>query len=372
MRIGIDARMMGEGYGIGRYISQLVKHLEHAGGNHQYVLFTNNTNIETYKHINKSSFEIMEINVPWYSWQEQLKMPGIIKKAKVDLMHFPHWNVPIFYSDPFVLTIHDLIMFHYSRPQATTLGPIKFFIKDQVHRLVLKLAAKRAKHILVTSEFTKHDVAKTLGVDKNKMTTTYQAPFVVKEQETRDKEQVLKKYNIDKPYVLYVGSAYPHKNLPNLLGAWQIFCEKYGEDYQLVLVGKKDVFWKKQELKIKNKESIIFTGFVPDKELSVFYQNADLYVFPSFYEGFGLPPLEAMLHGVPVVSSSNSCLPEVLGEAVLYFDPNHQSQIAEVIYKGLTDENIRRTLRLASKKELKRYSWQKLAEQTRDIYEKNI
>jgi len=371
MKIGIDCRMFGSGFGLGRYTQQLVNHLLEIDKDNQYILFFRNNNFKELGDIKNSNVKIVIADIPWYSWAEQIKFKKIIKKAQVDLMHFPHWNIPLLYNDPFVVTVHDLIMYHYPRPEATTLGPVKFWIKDKLHRIVLNHAVKKAKHIIVTSEFTKQDIHETLGVALEKMTVTYQAPFVQGYKDTRIQGHK-NDFGINKPYVLYVGAAYPHKNLDNLLKAWEIFDRDYGEAYQLVLVGKEDYFYNNLKSKIINHKSIIYLGFVPDDELVELYSTASLYVFPSKYEGFGLPPLEAQSFGVPVVSSNASCLPEVLGESALYFDPDSAEQMAEVIYRGLTDENVRLELKQNAQENLQRFSWSKLAGDTLKIYKNFI
>ena len=187
MRIGIDCRMLGpEQGGIGRYVEQLVKHLLEIDRENQYILFLRKEQINNFQSFEflRTGFSIFNfqlhtvlVDIPWYSWKEQTTLARTIRKQKLGLMHFPHWNVPIFYNDPFVATIHDLIMFHYPRPEATTLGPVKFWLKDRMHRMVIRHAVNRAEHILVTSEFTKQDVHQTLGVPMERMTVTYQAPF---------------------------------------------------------------------------------------------------------------------------------------------------------------------------------------------------
>lgn len=375
MKIGIDARMYGHGFGLARYVEQLVKQLQKTDQENQYVFFLRKDNFD-HLELTADNFKKVLVDIPWYSWREQLQFKSFIKKQKVDLMHFPHWNVPLFYKDPFVLTIHDLIMFHFPRAEATTLGPIKFWIKDKAHRLVVKNAVKNAKHILVTSEFTKNDVHKTLNVPLEKMTVTYQAPFKYEKTIVADDVYpILTKFGINKPYILYVGSAYPHKNLEGLLKAWKIFKDKYGYDYQMVFVGADSYFYQRLLKKPETaaiKDSFIFTGLIGDYELCALYRKASLYVFPSFYEGFGLPPLEAMSYGVPVASSNFSCLPEVLGEAALYFDPESPEQMADVIYKGLTDKDIVFELKQKAVQELQKYSNEKLVEDTLRIYNKII
>lgn len=363
MRIGIDARMLGGGYGIGRYLEQMILHLAKLDSKNEYVLFLKKENFDLLTL--PVNFKKILVDIAWYSFAEQLKLPSAIQKENVDLMHFPHFNVPLFYRDPYLVTIHDLIMFHYPRQEASTHGPLVYWIKDLVHRFVVKNSVHRARHIFVTSEYTKRDVHETLDISLEKMTVTYQAPFELKHLNNKGTEYILEKYGIKKPYIMYVGSAYPHKNLEGLVQAWKIFQKKYGTDYQLVLAGKENFFYTKlKNTLLKESQDVIYTGFVPDDQLSLLYQNALLYVFPSFYEGFGLPPLEAMTHGIPVASSKRSCLPEVLGDAALYFDPENLDEMADILYKGITDEILRTVLKQNAHKLLPNYSWDTLAKQT--------
>ena len=379
MKIGIDARMFGKGFGLARYVEQLILHLAEIDEENEYVFFVKDEG--QMKELRASrfrpkadqplagNFKIVVADIPWYSLQEQLHFKKIIKQANVDLMHFPHWNVPFLYNDPFVVTIHDLIMYHYPRPAATTLGPLRFWLKDKVHRFVVKHAVGKAKHIFVTSEFTKQDVHETLGVPNKKMTVTYQAPFTSGNgQVAMNREHILNKYGITKPYAMYVGAAYPHKNLERLIEGWQKMQEEHGDEHRLVLVGKKNYFYERLQSRVAEVDSVILTGFVSDDELSVLYDNAHLYVFPSLYEGFGLPPLEAAAHNVPVVSSNRTCLPEVLGEGALYFDPESLEHMPEMIWKGLSDEDIRHELRQRAQTNLQRFSWNKLALDTKNAY----
>ncbi|MCB9798405.1 glycosyltransferase family 4 protein [Candidatus Nomurabacteria bacterium] len=365
MRIGIDARMMGKGYGLARYVEQLVLFLGKMDTDNEYVLFVNEQ-LQA-EHFG-SNFSQVLCDIPWYSVAEQLKMPGIIKKADVNVMHFPHWNVPMLYPGAYVVTIHDLTMYHYPRPDATTLGPVRYFIKDKLHRVVVKNAVKKAKKVIVTSEFTKQDVHKTLGTPMEKMYVTYQAPFeLVLSNKTID----LEKFGITKPFAMYVGSAYPHKNLNRLIEAWEQVREATDDAYQLVLVGKKTSFYEKlfDNVAIQRfGNSIIYTDFLDDDQLSDLYQKSRLYVFPSLYEGFGLPPLEAMMHKIPVVSSMASCLPEVLADAALYFDPENVDHMAHMILQGLEDEDIRLELVQNGQKQCKLYSWDTLAKKTHQMY----
>ncbi len=371
MRIGIDARMYGPRQGgLGRYLQQLILQLEQIESTDEFVIFLRKENWDDYTPKN-ISFKKVLADIPWYSWREQLQLPGIIKKENVSLMHFPHWNVPLFYKDQFVVTIHDLLLLHYPTRAASTLGPITYWCKNLAYKFVLRHAVKKSEHIIAVSEFTKLDLRKTLGIPLDKITVIYQAPF---DNFQFPNNQLLDTYDISKPYVLYVGVAYPHKNLSGLLRAWKLFEEKYGHECQLVLVGKNNYFYAK--LRTLNSElrtaNVVFTDFVPDDSLPALYQNAALYVNPSLYEGFALPALEAMSHGLPVASSNATCLPEVLGSAALYFDPKNYSEMAEAIHEGLTNVPLRTALVAEGRKILTRYSAKKLAEKTYHIYQKNL
>ncbi len=381
MKIGIDARMYGpEHSGLGRYIEQLVEQLKILDDTNEYVIFLKREQYDTFRLPNKKWKKVLA-DIHWYTVGEQVKFPFLIQKEDVDVMHFPHWNVPLLYRGQFVLTIHDLIMFHFPRPEATTHGPFMYAFKDFVHRFVVRMAAKRATHIITTSEFTKHDIAETLNVDVKKISVTYQAPLKISECRMQNAELFLQKHNIQKPYVLYVGNAYPHKNLERLIEAWNIFSEEH-TTYQLVLAGKNSLFYERLKNIAAEKQSVstevmpdkfhnvVFTGYVSDEELNVLYTNAHLFVFPSLYEGFGLPPLEAMTHGVPVVSSSASCMPEVLGSAAMYFDPEDVQDIARVVEAGVQNADMRYDMKQKATGELQRYSWKNLAKKTLQIYKK--
>src|SRR3989339_1813937 len=183
MRIGIDARMCGPKQGgLGRYIEELIKHLLKIDTENEYVIFLrkeykNELKIVFTEH-NKTNLKlkIVEADVAWYGWAEQIKLTKIIKKEKVDLMHFPHWNVPFFYNKPFVVTIHDLLLMHYPTRKASTLGPIIYFFKNIAYHAVLKHAISKANHIITPSEFTKNDLHNTLGTPLKKISTIHLAP----------------------------------------------------------------------------------------------------------------------------------------------------------------------------------------------------
>ncbi|MEI7621006.1 MAG: glycosyltransferase, partial [Candidatus Moraniibacteriota bacterium] len=213
MAIGIDARFYGSvGKGLGRYTQKLIEQLEKLDGENQYFVFLRRENFEEYVPKNKN-FQKVLADYQWYSFAEQIFFPRLLSKYKLDLMHFPHFNVPILYGRKFVITIHDLILLHFPTKRASTLSPLWYSFKFLAYRLVIFLAIWRSQKVFAVSEFTKQDILEQYSIAKNKVVVTHEACEKKAQISLRDSEQILAKYGIMKPYLLYVGNAYPHKNL---------------------------------------------------------------------------------------------------------------------------------------------------------------
>lgn len=379
-RIGVDARFYGPiGKGLGRYVQEIVDNILKMDRDNEYVIFLRRENfdeliIDDYKNVKK-----VALNINWYALKEQLIFPFYIWKENLDLMHFPHFNVPFFVPTKFVVTIHDLILTKFKTIRASTLSPFLYNLKDFLYRIIIKRALKKSRSIITVSNFTKKDIVEQFGIQENKIEVTYEGVanlakgrdslFVSK----LDEGEVLKHYNIENPFVLYVGNAYPHKNLDFLI---EKFLEIYRGDknMRLVLVGKKDYFYDRlkessEKLTLEYAENpIIFADYVPDDKLEILYQKALLYVFPSLYEGFGLPPLEAMAKSCPVLSSNASSMPEILGGAAIYFDPKDGKDFINK-FKLLTgDQNLRLKMISLGLDHCKNYSWWDCAFRTLKIY----
>ncbi len=379
MKIGIDARFFGPiGKGLGRYTERLIENLEKIDKKNEYIVFLRKEAWDLYKPQN-SNFKKALADYRWYSWEEQVKMPGLIKKYKIDLMHFPHFNIPVLYHKKFVVTIHDLILFRFPTRRATTLSPLFYSIKYWVYKKVIKSAAKRAEKIITVSNCTKKDIVKLLGAAPEKIEVTYEACDGVEAGQLKMPEKnSLEKYGIKKPYLLYVGNAYPHKNLESLIEVFKKLVTDKNFEYQLILVGKEDYFYKRIKKELpefhysndSETQPIIFFGFASEETLADLYRNASLYVFPSHLEGFGLPPLEAMSYGLPVAASGSSCLPEILDDAAIYFDPDSEEEMTNAILQGLNNQKLRENLILKGYKQVKKYSWESCAKKTLEIYKK--
>lgn len=373
MKIAIDARFYGPfGKGLGRYTEKLIKYLEKVDQKNDYTIFLRKENFDHYI-VENNNFKKELADFKWYTLNEQINMPKVLKKGNFDLIHFPHFNVPLLYNGNFVVTVHDLILLDFPTKRATTLGPIKYALKNIGYKKVISSAVRKAKKVITVSEYTKKRLIEHFDLDDDKIAVTYESCDKILPSEESENNDFLKLHNIQKPYLLYVGNAYPHKNLERLLKVFKNL-RKNSFNYQLVLVGKKDYFYQRlqdlaRDLGLLDSGEVVFFGFAKDSELASLYQNASLYVFPSFIEGFGLPPLEAMSYGLPVVASKTSCLPEILGEAAKYFDPKNDDDIANVILKVLNDNVLKEEMKKLGLEQVKKYSWERCAKETLSVYE---
>lgn len=372
--IGIDARLYGEkvGRGLGRYIKEVVNGVIEKNNEYNFIVFLCGDNYEEFK-VNNAYVQKVLVKSRWYTLREQFELPYLIKKYKIDLMHFPHFNVPIFCTAPFIVTVHDLILTKFPTTRASTLHPFLYKFKDFAYRIVIRLAISKSLKILAVSQFTKDDIVEQFNTPPNKIIVTLEGVAGrLKGQNDNDKDVVLR-YNINKKFLLYVGSAYPHKNLEILIKVFNQISKK-NKDLSLVIVGKEDYFFKRLKnfsLQFENKD-IIFPGFVPDDELVSFYKEAEAYVFPSLYEGFGLPPLEAMQNGCPVLSSRESCLPEMLEDAAVYFDAKDEIDIKNKILEVLSDQKLRALLVEKGHLQAAKFDWETCVDQTAECYRKII
>lgn len=384
--IGIDARFYGPlGKGLGRYIQEIVDNVIKIDTVNKYVVFLSPDNFDEFIPA-ESRIKKVRTTARWYSLAEQLVMPFLIWQERLDLMHFPHFNVPILTPVKFVVTIHDLILTKFPTVRATTLAPLIYKIKNLAYKIIIALAVRRAKKVIAVSEFTKNDVVQKFKINPKKVIVTYEGvanlargndSLFVKKQDDR---KTLLSYNIVDNFILYVGNAYPHKNLESLL---EVFFElhKKHPDLRLVLVGREDYFYKRLKSSAMNlnlwieeiqNSPVIFTGYVPDVELDVLYRQALFYVFPSLYEGFGLPALEAMAKSCSVASSNKACLPEILGEAALYFNPEDKADMFMKMDRLYSDQELREVLIKKGHQQVKRYNWWECARLTFDVYKSVI
>jgi glycosyltransferase involved in cell wall biosynthesis len=374
--IGIDARLYGPtGLGLGRYIEEVINRLVKLDQINQYIIFLSSASFDDCQ-INQANVQKVIMPQPWYSLAEQLVWPFLIYRYRLNLLHVPHFNAPLFCPCRLIVTIHDLILTKFPSRRASRLPRLLYWLKNIAYRMVIWSATKRAAVILTVSEFTKRDIIDQLSVPADKIIVTYNGLTTITDNNDQsieaDRESLLR-YNIKQPYLLYVGSAYPHKNLEWLVKLFREWSQQQS-GYQLVLVGRHDYFYNrlikstKESLADSIIDSIVFPGFVPDNQLAGLYRCAAAYIFPSRYEGFGLPPLEAMSYGCPVISSDSSCLPEILGPAAEYFEDNCQESAITAMNRLLADPSRQADLVKTGFEQIKLYKWDDCAEQTLKCY----
>ncbi len=367
-RIGIDCRMWDES-GIGRYLRNLVLNLSKEDSENTYFLFflKKNKNIKL-----PDNFIEVEANFGWYGAVEQIRFPKLLNSYNLDLVHFPHFNVPIFYRGRYIVTIHDLIHQHFSTKKTTTLSPVFYRIKRVGYNRVFHQAILKSEKILTPSNFVKNQLIDEWDVDSKKISVTYEGvdeeilEFVKKDSDKNFKF-IKEKFKINGRFLFFIGNAHPHKNVTRLIRVFKKINEKYPE-LQLVLSGKRNYFWDDTLRFAKNDKNIIYTDYVNDEELVSLYKNAEVFVMTSLEEGFGIPILEAMACGCPVVSSDKGSLREIGNDAVLYFDPLNDNDIEEKIIKILEDKKYKEELIKKGEKRVREFSWKKMAQQTLEIY----
>jgi len=369
-RIGIDARFYGPvGKGLGRYTKEVVDRILDMDIENEYVVFLSPDSFDVFNTKNKKVKKVL-VRARWYSVMEQIAMPYYIFREKLNFIHFLHFNVPFICPTKFIVTIHDLILTKFPTQRASKLSPIFYKIKHFVYKIIIKSGINKAQKVIAVSKFTKQEIINQFHVDKDKIVVTYEGVSDdLTKVKTHDKKVAIG-YNIKEPFLLYVGNAYPHKNLESLVEIFSIIRKKH-RNLSLVLVGKEDYFYKrlKQYVEDHKFENIIFPGYVPDSDLLDIYKEALCYVFASFYEGFGLPPLEAMSQGCAVVSSNKTCMPEILEDAALYFDPENKNEMVEKINEIVKNKELRVELIEKGYKQVQKYSWDRCAKQTFEVYE---
>ncbi len=360
-KIVIDAREYSTS--TGRYIFRLIQYLEKLESQHEFVVLIKPRDMGSYTpanpRFNKAACKYKE-----FTFGEQLGFKRQLDRLKPDLVHFGMTQQPVLYRGRAVTTIHDLTTLRFSNPAK---NPATFKLKQLVYARVVKRVARKSAQVIVPSQFVAGDLVRYTGISPGKVTVTPEAANPIAE----DAEPTRGLGN--KRFIMYVGRPTPHKNLERLVEAFVILQNKYPE-LRLVLAGNRDANYQRIERRVKDQgvNNVAFTGYANDAQLRWLYEHCMAYVFPSLSEGFGLPGLEAMVHGAPVVSSNATCLPEVYGNAARYFDPFDVQAMAVAIDEVLSDKSLRESLIEKGRAQAAEYSWQRMAEQTLAVYEKAL
>lgn len=355
--IVIDARELRTSSG--RYVERLLNYLQDIDSEHKYSVLLKPEDVAGW---NPTNDKFTKVTCPHkeFSFGEQFGFAQQIKSLKPDLVHFTFAQQPAFYKGKTATTIHDLTTLRFTNPDKS---PLIFKFKQKVYAWLIKKAAHRSIAVITPSEFVKQDLANYAGINPDKITVTYEAADPIK-----DPAEPIATLT-DKQFIMYIGRPTPHKNLDRLIEAFENLRAQH-PDLLLVLAGKKDANYRRIEA--RDYKNVVFTDFVSEGQLRWLYENCSAYVFPSLSEGFGLPGLEAMVHGAPVVSSNATCLPEIYGDAAHYFDPTDVQAISDAINEVLTDKNLSDSLVQKGHDQVKKYSWKRMAEQTLQVYKKAL
>jgi glycosyltransferase involved in cell wall biosynthesis len=345
----------------GRYVERLLNRLQEIDNDHNYIVLLYPKDMDgwnpTNKHFSKAACPYKE-----FTFAEQLGLLKQLHGIKPDLVHFTIVQQPILYMGKVVTTIQDLTTVRFRNPNKNWLI---FTIKQKVYVWVNKIVARKSKALITPTEFVKDDIAKFARINSRKITVTYESA-----DEILDNPEPIEELE-NEPFIMYVGRPLPHKNLYRLIASYADL-KKSNPGLKLVLAGKKDSGYKRVEKWVEDREinGVIFTDFVSEGQLKWLYQKCQAYIFPSLSEGFGLPGLEAMRHGAPVVSSNATCLPELYGDAAYYFDPTDVDDMTKTINKVLKDTELRKKLISEGNKQYKKYSWTRMATQTLEVYKR--
>lgn len=368
MRIGIDARMYGPnvgGGGLGRYVEQLIHHLQTIDTTNRYIVFLKKENFEDCQ-LSHPNMEKRLVDVSWYGLKEQLLLPRLIDQEHCDLVHFPHWNVPLMLKTPFVVTIHDLILLE--EPLSARVSTKSFWLyllKYQVFRITLYRALRRARAIITISDYSKRAIQQAFpGVTDDRLRLIYNGVTKLPASKRAHTPPC------PGPYLLYVGNAYPHKNLDVLIQAFSQFAQEH-PSMHLVLVAKRDVFYTRLIASLAtcaHNDRVHVMYETTDAELAALYQNAFAYIAPARVEGFGLPGLEAMQQGTPVIAARASCFPEIYQDAALYFDPSRPDDLAHTLTQLVDNPHLQKTLVEKGYARASSFDWKQTALATHAVY----
>lgn len=372
LHIAIDARRIRD-FGIGTYIRSLVHALGGVDRENQYSLVTHPSDARLLAGL-PENFRSAVYGRDDHSYLDHLTFPMFLRALSPDLVHIPLNRVPLLMIKPYVVTIHDMANLFYQE------GTSNF--RMQLRRYRFRRGLLRANRVIAVSDATRRDVENILHVPSAHIRRVYNAPdpgFHVTgaSSDIEQQQRIMERYQINYPFLLYAGNIRRHKNVPRLVEAFAVVREQLQshpvyKDLRLVIIGdtiSQYPLVRQTVIKSRVEPVVRFLGFVPFETLRCFYETAAAFVFPSRYEGFGLPPLEAMACGAPVVASNVSSLPEVVGDAAILVNPENVFDIARGIREVLLEPDLRARLIERGRVQASRFSWERTARQVLDIYQ---
>lgn len=368
MRIAIDASTISTQGGPRTYVLGLLDALLRIDHDNDYVVFYNDPS-----HLGRfpgAKEIVLSGKTPLARlWREHVALPLACRSERIDLLHCPKSAIPYFSPCPTVVTLHDLIPLKHPETEK--------FAAQMYWRLQIPIAARRSSFIITDSEHARREILADFALPQDKVRAIMLGfdPLMSTPRSEATGKNILAKYGLPADYLLYVGTIQPRKNLDTLIQAFNSLKQTGAVEKKLVIVGRKGWLYEQlfADIKAMNLESdVIFTGFVPDEELSYIYDHAAVFVYLSFFEGFGLPPLEAMACGVPVITSNTTSLPEVVGDAGITVTPADVSAVAAAINKVLSDPEMAARMQTAGRARARLFSWEAAARETVEIYRETV
>jgi len=365
MRVAIDARKLHD-FGIGTYIRNLLRHLARTDHSTEYVLLCGEADLGVAAQLGPNFRAVLEPS-PNYSLREQVHVPWVLRRERPDLYHAPHYVLPAGVRCPSVVTIHDCI--HLMFPQYLPNRLAYAYARAQMWS-----AARRSDCILTVSEASKRDILHLFNVRPEKIVVVYNAidSHFANTPSEEAVTRVRERYQLDHKFVLYVGNIKPHKNLVRLIEAFDELRRGDLEDLKLLIIGdqiSRLPALRRAVHRHKLHKQVRFLGYVGDDQLAILYRLASVFVFPSLYEGFGLPPLEAMASGTPVVTSNVSSLPEVVGDAAVLVNPYDVDAIVDGLRRVLTDPVLAADMSRKGIERAREFSWERSVAKTWAVYQ---
>jgi glycosyltransferase involved in cell wall biosynthesis len=379
LRIVIDARRIRD-FGIGTYTRSLLHALGKLDTENHYVLISTPEDARTITGL-PGNFETAVYNRAEQDYAEHVAFPMYLRGLHPDLVHIPLNRVPFFMIKPYVVTVHDMASLFFEQRSG---------VRMELRRFLFRRGVTRADRVIAVSEATRRDLLKTMGVPGERVRLVYNAPnpeffahrrvadarVAGPEGPAIERRRILERYSIHYPFLLYAGNIRPQKNIPRLVEAFAVARAQLADhpvykDLRLIIIGDEISLYpavRQAVIKSRVEDVVRFMGFVPFDTLRSFFEAAAAFVFPSLYEGFGLPPLEAMASGTPVVTSNVSSLPEVVADAAVLVNPENVFDIARGIQEVLLDENLRQRLIRKGQEQAARFSWERTAREVLEIY----
>lgn len=372
MRIALDARAF-SWTGIGRYIQNLVREFDTIPTQHTFTLLVNDTDRDAIRQVittNPQRFSLVSVESSYYSWQEQTKLLWQLNRVSADLFHFTHFNIPVLFRRPFVVTIHDITRFIFPGQSDKSL------LKQIVYEYIFHQSVTKARSLITVSDTTYtdlHQLPLSLPKIHETIPEGVQAIFF-KPASRSDRNRIRQLLRTQQPYLLFVGVWMEHKNIERILEAYALVRQRH-PTLQLVMTGVHkhnyvDVLARARAWQVE--QQVIFPGFIAEELLPALYQEATAFLFPSLYEGFGLPALEAAASGIPVITANVSGPSEVMAGAAELVNPEDTSDIVRGIHRVLADDAYRSQCIASGRQHAAQFTWRTCAHRTLALYEKSI